>query len=98
MTLYTCYGTFKSRKPGGHPCRNAHQALIQAGFEPRVVRTGGCVLDPAFPGRRHVHKLTGNYKVPTLVLDDGTVIDGTENIIEWAATRARDAGQEGKVR
>lgn len=50
------------------------------------------MLDPAFPSRRHVHKLTGNYKVPTLVLDDGTVIDGTENIVQWAATRAESAG------
>ena len=91
MTLYTCYGTCKSRKPGGHPCRNAHQALIENGFQPRVVRTGGCVFDPAFPGRRHVHKLTGNYKVPTLVLDDGTVIDGSESIIEWAIGRSERA-------
>ncbi len=28
--------------------------------------------------------MTGNYKVPTLVLDDGAVIDGTASIIEWA--------------
>ena len=85
MKLYTCYGTFKSRKPDGHPCRTAHDALTAAGHEPRVVRTGGCVLDPAFPGRRHVHKLTGNYKVPTLELDDGTVTDSTANIVAWAA-------------
>jgi hypothetical protein len=85
VKLYTCYGTFKSRKPEGHPCREAHQALIAAGYQPQVVRTGGCVLNPAFPGRRHVYRLTGNYRVPTLVLDDGTVIDGTQNIIVWAA-------------
>lgn len=85
MKLYTCYGTFKSRKPEGHPCRDAHEALTAAGHRPKVVRTGGCVVNPAFPGRRHVHRLTGNYQVPTLELDDGTVIDGTRSIIEWAA-------------
>ena len=47
------------------------------------------MLNPAFPGRRHVHRLTGNYQVPTLVLDDGTVIDGSQNIIAWAGANAR---------
>jgi Glutathione S-transferase, N-terminal domain len=84
MKLYTCYGTFKSRKPEGHPCRHAHQALTAAGYQPNVVRTGGCVLNPAFPGRREVHRLTGNYQVPTLVLDDGTIVDGTDAIVAWA--------------
>ena len=89
MMLYTCYGTFKSRKPGGHPCRNAYQALTAAGYKPQVVRTGGCVINPAFPGRRHVHRLTGNYQVPTLALDDGRVIDGTQAIIAWASANPR---------
>lgn len=83
-----CYGTFKSRKPGGHPCRNAHLALRDAGHDPQIVRTFGCVLNPAFPGRREVHELTGNYQVPTLVLDDGTVVDGTANIVAWATRNA----------
>ena len=38
-----------------------------------------------FSGRRKVKDLTGNYKVPTLVLDDGTVIHDSKNIIAWAA-------------
>jgi hypothetical protein len=29
--------------------------------------------------------VTGNYKVPTLFLDDGTIIDGTASIVAWAA-------------
>jgi hypothetical protein len=86
MKLYVCYGTFPSRKPEGHPCRTAHLALTAAGYAPDVVRTYGCVLNPVFPGRREVKHLTGNYQVPTLVLDDGTVIDGTANIMGWAAS------------
>jgi hypothetical protein len=31
-------------------------------------------------------RLSGNYKVPLLVLDNGTIIDGSQNIIEWALT------------
>jgi hypothetical protein len=29
--------------------------------------------------------MTGTYKVPTLFLDDGTIIDGTADIVAWAA-------------
>jgi hypothetical protein len=85
MKLYVCWGTFQTKK--GHPCGLAHRALIEAGHSPDVVRAGGCYgTDPVFPKRREVKRLTGNYKVPTLVLDDGTVVDGSERIIRWAQT------------
>jgi hypothetical protein len=29
--------------------------------------------------------MTGNFKVPTLVLDDGSVIDESRKIADWAA-------------
>lgn len=93
MRLYVCYGTFDLRRDGGHPCRNAHQALLTAGHQPEVVKTYGCFGDPLFPGRREVKRLTGNYEVPTLVLDDGTVIDGSERIIAWAG-QAHDQSAE----
>ena len=38
----------------------------------------------SIPRRREVKRMTGNYKVPTLVLDDGTIVDGSQNIIDWA--------------
>lgn len=88
MKLYICYGTFPTPRPGGHPCRNAHKALREAGHDPELVRSYGLgVLPDAFnltPGRREVKELTGNTWVPTLVLDDGTVIDGSHEIVEWA--------------
>jgi hypothetical protein len=84
MHLYVCYGTFRIHD--SHPCREAHQALTDAGYQPKVVRTGGCYgSDPLWPGRRKVKRLTGNYKVPTLRLDDGRIVDGSENIVAWAA-------------
>ena len=87
MTLYVCWGTFRTQR--GHPCGDAHHALVTAGYEPEVVKSGGCYrTDPLFPGRREVNRLTGNYKVPTLVFDDGTIIDGSRNIIEWARGNA----------
>jgi hypothetical protein len=82
MRLYVCWGTFA---PQGHPCGKAYAALTAAGHDPEVVKTYGCFrTDPLFPGRRQVKELTGNYKVPTLVLEDGTVVDGSANIVSWA--------------
>jgi glutaredoxin 2 len=31
-----------------------------------------------------VQRLTGNRMVPTLVLDDGSAIDGSREIVAWA--------------
>lgn len=83
VTLYVCYGTFGPAER--HACARAHKALERAGHRPRVVRTFGCYgTDPLFPGRREVKRLTGNLKVPTLVLDDGSVVDGSQAIRAWA--------------
>lgn len=95
MKLYVCYGTFTTTpRPGGHPCGNAYRALRDAGHHPEVKRAYGLgVLGPAnnlAPARREVHDLTGNWSVPTLVLDDGTVIDGSREIVAWA--KAHPAG------
>jgi hypothetical protein len=88
MKLYVCYGLFKSPRPGGHPCRNAHEALREAGYEPKVVKSYGLGLLPkAFnmtKGRKEVERLTGNRMVPALLLDDGSVIDGSQEIVAWA--------------
>jgi hypothetical protein len=88
MKLYVCYGLFKSPRPGGHPCRNAHEALREAGYDPQVVKSYGLgILPKAFnltKGRQEVERLTGNRMVPTLVLDDGTVVDGSREIVAWA--------------
>ena len=88
MKLYVCWGTFSTPRPGGHPCANAYNALRQAGHDPEVVRSYGFApLGAALnqsSGRREVKRLTGNLWVPTLVLDDGTVIDDSRAIVDWA--------------
>jgi hypothetical protein len=91
MKIYVCYGTWTVGKPlHAHPCGEAYDALRRAGHRPEVVRTYGL---GALPGlindrtpRREVKRLTGNYWVPVLVLDDGTVIQGSHEIADWAAT------------
>jgi Glutathione S-transferase, N-terminal domain len=88
MRLYVCWGTFPTPRPGGHPCRNARRALTDAGHDPEMILSYGFAPLPAVlnqtRGRREVQELTGNRWVPTLVLDDGTVIDGSREIVAWA--------------
>ena len=90
MKLYVCYGTWKpAPRPGGHPCGQAYHALKDAGYDPEVKKARGLGMLPGFinelnAGRREVKQLTGNYWVPVLVADDGTVIQGSREIIDWA--------------
>jgi len=88
MKLYICYGTFQTPRPGGHPCRNAYKALREAGHEPELIKSYGFGLLPealnATPGRREVKRLTGNSWVPVLVADDGEVVQGSQEIADWA--------------
>jgi hypothetical protein len=87
MKLYVCFGTFKfSPRPSGHPCGNAYHALKDAGHDPEVVLTYGFgpLPDMLNPTRGEVRRLTGSNWVPVLVLDDGTVIQDSKRIIDWA--------------
>jgi glutathione S-transferase len=90
VKLYVCWGTFPTPLlPGGHPCRKAYVALTHAGHEPEVERAFGSATLPYIPfnltpGRVKVHRLTGHHQVPVLVTDDGQVIQGSEEIADWA--------------
>ena len=86
MKLYVCWGTFPSPvRPGGHPCKNAYDALKQAGHDPEVVKTYGLApLPDLTSGRKEVKRLTGESWVPVLVLDDGEVVRDSKNIVAWA--------------
>ena len=86
MKLYICWGTFGSPRPGGHPCRNAHEALREAGHSPNVKKVYGLGMLPDFmnPTRKEVRELTGSDWVPVLVTDEGEVIQDSKRIVEWA--------------
>lgn len=103
MKLYICYGLFPSPRPGGHPCKNVHDALKEAGHDPEVVKTYGLGLLPdsvnAKTGRGEVIAKTGQKWVPVLELDDGTTIHPSQKIIEWAkANPARQPEQSASGR
>ena len=86
MKLYVCWGTFPAPwRPGGHPCRNAYQALRDAGHDPDLVKSYGLApLPDLTKGRKEVKELTGSSWVPVLVLDDGEVVKDSKNIVAWA--------------
>ena len=88
MKLYICYGTFRSPRPGGHPCGNAYRALREAGHDPELVKSYGLGIFPdalnKTAGRQEVKRLTGNSWVPVLVTDDGEVVQDSKKIVEWA--------------
>ena len=88
MDLYICYGTFQTPRPGGHPCANAYEALRDAGHEPELIKSYGWGALPdalnATAGRREVKRLTGKTWVPALVTDTGEVVQGSQEIADWA--------------
>jgi hypothetical protein len=88
MKLYVCYGTYRSPRPGGHPCGNAYRALRDAGHDPEVIRSYGLGMLPGIfnrtRGRRDVKRLTGSYMVPVLVTDDDKVVADSRRIEVWA--------------
>ena len=88
MVLYTCpAGKHGASAPVvQHPCGVAAKALDDGGhdYEMRVV--GGFKWIPfSRRGRREeIISLTGQEDVPVLRLDDGTVLQGSRRIAEWA--------------
>jgi hypothetical protein len=88
MKLYICYGTFQTPRPGGHPCKNAYDALRAAGHEPELIKSYGFGLLPdalnQTPGRKEAKRLTGQSWVPVLVTDDGEVVSDSKSIVAWA--------------
>jgi hypothetical protein len=90
MKLYVCWGTWTAGKAlHAHPCGEARKTLAEAGHRPEVIRSYGLGLLPGAVndltrGRREAKELTGNYWVPVLVLDEGTVVQGSRKIVAWA--------------
>jgi hypothetical protein len=90
VKLYVCWDTRPSHPViGKHPCGIAHQALVEAGHEPEVVKAYGWAKLPDFlnatPGRREVRELSGgNDEVPALITDSGEFVQSTREIVAWA--------------
>jgi glutathione S-transferase len=89
VILYTC----PARTHGAsaplikHPCGVAAKALDDAGCSYEVEVVGGFKNVPfSRRGKREkILALTGQEDVPVLVLDDGTTVNGSAQIVTWAA-------------
>lgn len=92
MVLYVCpFGTSFGGLPApiAHPCGRASNALDHAGhaYECKSVKGGGMMLwtlPNRARDRAEVERLSGQRAVPILVLDDDTVIAGSDAIVRWA--------------
>lgn len=90
MRIYVCWDTRASHPViGAHPCGIAYEAVRDAGHDPEVVKAYGWAQLPSAlnftAGRREVRELTGGSdEVPVLVIDDGGVVAGTDEIVAWA--------------
>jgi hypothetical protein len=98
VKLYVCWGTFPvswprrgaSWRPRAHPCKRAYDALVDAGYSPKLVRVYGFAFLPDLTrGRRQVKRLTGRSFVPVLVLDSGEVVAESDNVVAWARNNPR---------
>jgi len=82
-TLYVCHGD--DGGPRIHPCRRVQEALREAGIEyEKVVAAHGNPIPFLRKGSREgLRAATGETKLPTLKLADGTVITHSRAIFAW---------------
>ena len=82
-TLYVCHGD--DGGPRIHPCRRVQEALRDAGIEyDKVVAAHGNPIPFLRKGSREdLRQATGETKLPTLKLPDGTVITHSRAIKSW---------------
>jgi hypothetical protein len=82
-TLYVCHGDEKG--PRIHPCRRVQEALHEAGIEYEKVRAahGSPIPFLRKGSREELRKATGDTKLPTLKLPDGTVLTHSRAILDW---------------
>jgi glutathione S-transferase len=82
-TLFVCHGD--QGGPRIHPCRRAQEALQTAGIEyEKVLAAHGNPIPFLRKGsREELRDATGDTKLPTLKLPDGTVIAHSRAILAW---------------
>ena len=82
-TLYVCHGD--EGGPRMHPCRRVQKALREAGIEyEKVIAAHGSPIPFLRRGsREELREATGDTKLPTLKLADGTVIRPSKAILAW---------------
>jgi hypothetical protein len=82
-TLYVCHGD--DGGPRIHPCRRVQEALRDAGvqYEKVIAAHGNPIPFLRKGSREELRQATGDTKLPTLKLPDGTVITHSKRILDW---------------
>jgi hypothetical protein len=86
-TLYVCHGD--DGGPKVHPCRRVQEALRakDIAYE-KVIGGHGHPIPLLRKGPRDaVQEATGDTKLPAMVLDDGTVLRHSKDILRWAGAQ-----------
>jgi len=86
--LYVCHGDDEG--PRIHPCRRVQAALREAGIPYRKVIAGhGHPIPFLRKGSRDdLEAATGETKLPTLKLADGTVLTHSRSILAWVSAQS----------
>jgi hypothetical protein len=93
-TLFVCHGD--QGGPKVHPCRRVQEAMQAAGIEyEKVIAAHGSPIPFLRKGsREELERATGDKKLPTLKLRDGTVLRHSRDILSWVE-RQRGASGSG---
>ena len=93
-TLDVCHGD--DGGPRIHPCRRVQEAFREADIEYRKVIGGHGNPIPFLRkgSREELRSETGDTKLPTLKLADGTVIKGSRAILSWVRERKERAAAQ----
>jgi glutathione S-transferase len=92
LTLYVC--SIDEGGPPPHACKRVQRALRESGHDyEKVVFARGIPFGLFTTGRRpELKALSGQEKLPVLVLADGSTVNGSKEIIAWAHASAPSTG------
>lgn len=87
-TLYVCHGD--TGGPRLHPCRRVMEAFAAHGiaYEKVIAGHGHPIPFLRKGSREELVAATGEDKLPTLVLPDGTILRHSKAILAWARDQA----------
>ena len=93
-TLFVCHGD--EGGPKVHPCRRVQEAMQAAGIEyDKVIAAHGSPIPFLRKGSRdELREATGDTKLPTLKLADGTVLKHSREILAWIRRQRMEAPSE----
>jgi glutaredoxin len=82
-TLFVCHGDMGG--PRMHPCRRVQEAMQSEGIEyEKVIAGHGSPIPLLRKGsREQLREETGDTRLPTLKLSDGTVLTYSKAIMAW---------------